>query len=105
MVRTGEAVSIDFAAHLADNTRMELLGHIQNGVVVFDGGTIPPEGTAVSVSPRHVIAAAAREGKLIEFPIVRDGEPGSWILTNEMIADFFEQEDIEYMKGMFDVPS
>ena len=83
---------------------MELTGHIRNGVVVFDGGTIPPEGTRVTVAPEPT-PEVVPERKRVEFPIVRDGEPGSWKLTNEMIAEAFEEDDIEYMKGQWNVPS
>lgn len=30
---------------------MSLVGHVQNGVVVFDGGASFPDGTAVRVEP------------------------------------------------------
>lgn len=84
---------------------MELTGHIHNGVVVFDGGTIPPEGTRVTVEVPTVTTPVPFGGLRPLVPLVTTGEPGSWKITDEMIADFFEQEDIEYMKGMFDAPS
>ena len=90
---------------------MELQGHIQNGVVVLDGHPTLPEGVAVTVTlpattipvvPLPVTRIVSEPGKL---PYVTGGAPGTWHLTNEMIAQIFEEEDIEMLKGMFDVPS
>jgi len=67
---------------------MELTGHIENGVVVFDGGTPPPEGTRVTVVTVEQVVH-----KKIDFPLVRSGEPGSWALTNEKIGEIFDEED------------
>ena len=87
---------------------MELLGQIHNGVVVLDGGTPLPEGTRVSVSPVSSIPPfpeteiVCEAGKL---PYVHGGIPGTWHLTNEMIAQIFEEEDLEKMTGMWNAPS
>ena len=86
---------------------MELTGHIHNGVVVFDGGTIPPEGTRVTVAT--VLATPPTpvpyDGLRPQVPLVHTGKPGTLHLTNDMIAEIFAQDDIEYMKGMFNAPS
>ena len=87
---------------------MELLGHIQNGIVVLDGGTTFPEGTRVSVSPIPP-ASPFPETEIVcepsKLPYVHGGIPGTWHLTNEMIAQIFEEEDLEKMKGMWNAPS
>jgi hypothetical protein len=82
---------------------MTLTGHIQNGVVVLDGGTTFPEGTRVCVfpiPPQPVIVM-----KPGELPVVLGGEPGSVHLTNERINEILEEEDIAAMKGMWNGPS
>jgi hypothetical protein len=79
---------------------MELTGHIENGVVVFDGGTPPPEGTRVTVVPEEKPVHPK-----INFPLVSTGEPGSWNLTNDMIADILEEEDVQALKDQWNVSS
>jgi hypothetical protein len=82
---------------------MELLGHIQNGVVVLDFGGSLPEGTRVSVSP--VAAKPTIVQKPGELPTVVGGAPGSVNLTNERINEIFEAEDIAALKELWNVPS
>jgi hypothetical protein len=58
-------------------------------------GASLPEGTEVTV----VVAAApqitvAREQKRVELPLFDSDEPGTLDLTNERIAEIFEEEDI-----------
>lgn len=82
---------------------MELLGHIQNGVVVLDSGPTLPEGTKVSVSP--VATETSIVNKPGELPVIVGGRPGSWNLTNEQIGEILDEEDVASMKGMWNVPS
>ena len=90
---------------------MELFGYIQNGVVVLDEGTRLPEGTRVSVSPIPQISPVSQptETEIVlepgKLPYVRGGIPGTCNLTNERIAQILEEEDIEMMHGMGNVPS
>jgi hypothetical protein len=96
--------TLDFAAQLVDNSGMELFGYIQNGVVVLDEGTAFPEGTRVSVSavppPPSNPEIAMKPG---ELPVVMGGVPGSIHLTNERINEILEEEDVAYVKGMWNV--
>jgi hypothetical protein len=101
-----------FAAAPVDNSGMELLGQIQNGVVVFEGNPTLPEGATVKVTLPATVAPVAEplpETRIVrepgKLPYVTGGRPGTWNLTNEMIAQIFEEEDIEMMKGMLGVPS
>ena len=91
---------------------MEILGHIQNGVVVFDGKPNLPEGTAVTVlipALAPPVAPPFPETEIVREPgkppYVHGGLPGTWALSNERIAQILEEEDIEMMKGMWNVPS
>ncbi len=54
---------------------MEVPEHVQNGVVVLDGGVSLPEGAAVVV----VLPAAIEPTKTkprVKFPLVNSGQPG-----------------------------
>ncbi len=91
---------------------MEHFGHIQNGIVVLDGNPHLPEGAAVTVvvrAPAPPVAPPVPATELVcepgQLPYVRGGTPGTWTLTNEMIAQIIEEEDIESMKGKWNVPS
>ena len=73
---------------------MEILGRVQNGVVVFDGPMSLPEGAAVTVLSRtRPVIRVAKNQKQVEFPLVPSSAPGSVHLTNEMIAEILDEED------------
>jgi len=91
---------------------MELHGHIQNGVVALDGNPSLPEGAAVTVlipALAPPVASLLPETEIVcepgKLPYVRGGIPGTWQLTNDMIAQIFEEEDIAMMKGRLIDPS
>jgi hypothetical protein len=69
---------------------MELTGHIENGVVVFDGAPSLPEGTRVTVVPEQKPKPFG--GLRPEVPIVRTGAPGTLRLTNEQIEGMFRDK-------------
>jgi len=75
---------------------METLhGRVQNGVVVFEGGSDLPEGLAVTISfQAPADSQQVSKKKRVQLPLVRTGEPGSLHLTNERIAESFDEEDI-----------
>lgn len=74
---------------------MELNGFVRNGVIVLTGGVSLPEGTPVTVSC-HLEAGMTPPGvrKRVQLPLVHSDAPGSINLTNERIAEIFEEEDI-----------
>lgn len=81
---------------------MVVSGRVQNGVVVFPSGVSLPEGAEVTVScDAAPIAKQAPKGKRIRFPLVRSDHPGAVPLTNERIAEIFEEEDIAYYSQFF----
>ena len=85
---------------------MGILGRVQNGVVIFDGPLMFPEGTEVIVTSRSSPAIQiSKNPKSIVFPLIQSSEPGSIQLTNEMIGQIFDDEDIEAMKRTWDKPS
>jgi hypothetical protein len=84
---------------------MTLTGHIQNGVVVLDGGMIFPEGTRVTVTQVPPLPPEPQpEKRRVEFPLVRTGMPGSVHLTNERIAEILNEEDIAALKSTWNAP-
>jgi hypothetical protein len=79
-----------------DNLGMQIPGHVQNGVVVLDGGATLAEGTRVVVSQlSRADQEPQPENKTVELPIVSSGEPGSIHLTNERIREILDEEDLE----------
>jgi hypothetical protein len=103
---------LEIAAWAGNNSGMQIHGHIRNGVVVFEGNPNLPEGAAVTVlipTPAPPVAPPVPETELVcepgKLPYVRGGIPGTWNLTNEMIAQILEEEDLQMMKGMGNVPS
>ncbi len=47
---------------------MSLLGHVENGVVVLDGGMSLPEGTAVRVEPLpRTDQPSSLQGQLVDW--------------------------------------
>lgn len=85
---------------------MEISGTVQNGVVVFDTPNPLPEGAAVTVTLRdaptiHVSPVRKR----VYLPMVASDRPGTLDLTNDRIAEILEAEDVEALKGQWDVPS
>lgn len=74
---------------------MEIPGRVQNGVVVLKEGTVLPEGAPVTVFCDAVrIRRKPGEKKHVEFPLVHSEQPGTLDLTNERIAEIFEQDDL-----------
>jgi hypothetical protein len=77
---------------------MELLGIVDHGVIVPQGDVRLPEGVMVRVvydgaesaeSAGHVKTPGYR----VKFPLVKTGESGTLHLTNERIAEIFDEED------------
>ena len=78
----------------AISSSMEIPGHVQNGVVVFDSPMSLPEGAAVTVLLRtRPVIRLANNQRQVEFPLVPSSGARSVHLTNEMIADILDEED------------
>jgi hypothetical protein len=75
---------------------MEIPGRVQNGVFVFDSGTLLPEGAAVAiVFPSSQPTPTTGEPKhRIQLPLVHCHEAGSIELTNARIAELLDDEDL-----------
>jgi len=74
---------------------MEIIGRVQNGVVVLEDGPPLPEGMEVIVSfpdPAHLEPPAPRQR--VSLPLIRTGRPGSLRLTAERIAELLEDDDL-----------
>jgi hypothetical protein len=76
-----------------NNEHMEIRGHVQNGVVVLEGGPALPEGAAVTVRfPATVESQSPVQKKRIQVPLVRTNEPGSVHLTGKRIGEILDDE-------------
>ena len=73
---------------------MELNGFVQNGVIVLTGGAILPEGTPVTVSCGADATASQPEKKRVQLPLVHSDNPGTLHLTNAMIGEIFDEEEV-----------
>ena len=75
---------------------MELNGFVQNGVIVLTGGASLPEGTPVTVSSsvEAIAPPPVAESKYVVFPLVDSDSPGTLHLTNEMIGEIFDEEEV-----------
>jgi hypothetical protein len=74
---------------------MELLGRVQNGVIVLEGGPSLPEGALVTVLYTSVPAQerpAMRRS--VQLPLVRSDKPGSRSLTADRLAEILDEDDV-----------
>jgi hypothetical protein len=66
----------------------------KRGVVVLDDNQSLPEGAVVSITyPPPAPKGQAVERRRVQFPLVRSAHPASVDLTNERIAEIFDEED------------
>lgn len=76
------------------NFHMEILGRVDHGVIVPQTNVSLPEGALVRiVYEPETVEVVKTAGRRVEFPLVRTGKPGTLHLTNEMIAEIFDDED------------
>jgi hypothetical protein len=74
---------------------MTIPGRVHDGVVVLEGDITLPEGTEVSIVSRATPTLhVSKHQKRIQLPLVRSSNPGSLHLTNEMIAEILNDEDM-----------
>jgi hypothetical protein len=71
------------------NAIMILHGHFENGVVVLDGGTPLPDGTAVTIAeqtqaPKPTLLSAGCS----PFPLIQSQHPGTLDFSTEQINEF-----------------
>ena len=73
---------------------MEMLGRVDHGVIVPQGGQPLPEGATVRIVYEPQAEKLAKKPRhRVQFPLVRTGKPGTLHLTNEMIAESFDEDD------------
>ncbi|MCC7087071.1 MAG: hypothetical protein IT427_18885 [Pirellulales bacterium] len=72
---------------------MELLGRVDHGVVVPQVDANLPEGAMVRIvyEPQE---PAKKSGYRVKFPLVESDQPGSLHLTNQMIAEILDEDDL-----------
>ncbi len=73
---------------------MELLGRVNHGVIIPQGDAHLPEGAVVRIVYDLAPAGAEKKaGHRVKLPMVDSDRPGSLHLTNEKIAEIFDEED------------
>ena len=78
---------------LPDNTTMKTLGVVHNGVIEIEGGVPFPEGTRIRVSIEPESSESTTPYR-VRFPLVYSQTPGQLHLTNEMIAEALDDDEI-----------
>ncbi len=77
-----------------DNERMDILGRVENGVIVLEGGVTFPEGAQVVVSlRRRPNIRVAPTQRPVQLPIFDYDGPPDIDLTNDQIAEILTRED------------
>jgi len=73
---------------------MELLGRVDGGLIVPQGDACLPEGALVRiVYEPEPVQDRKKPGYRVKLPLVESDQPGSLHLTNEMIAEIFDEDD------------
>ena len=73
---------------------MDLLGRVDHGVIIPQGDAHLPEGVMVRILfEPQAVESLKKVGQRVKLPLVESGEPGTLRLTNEMIAEIFDEED------------
>ncbi|OLD57304.1 MAG: hypothetical protein AUI54_03240 [Acidobacteria bacterium 13_1_40CM_2_56_5] len=74
----------------AENDHMTIKGRVQRGVIILQEGVTLPEGTEVIVSCEPGSITKPKQGKRVEFPLVRSNHPGTLHLTSERVAELLD---------------
>jgi hypothetical protein len=86
----------------SNNGHMEFPGHVQNGVIVLEGKAALPEGAAVIVlCPPVRIPRRPKKSRNVEATAIRSKQPGTLPLTNQLLAEIAEEEDIRKYAKFF----
>jgi predicted phosphodiesterase len=74
---------------------MEMLGRVDRGVIVLQGGTHLPEGAMVRIvfEPGEA-SGSARPRRRVAFPLVESDQPGSMKLSGDRIAEILDEDDL-----------
>jgi hypothetical protein len=67
---------------------MTIKGRVQRGVIILQDGITLPEGMEVTVSCET--GPKPKQGKRVEFPLVRSKHPGTLQLTAERVAELLD---------------
>ena len=88
-------MELDSRGWAGQNTFMELLGRVQNGVIVLEGEPSLPEGALVTVLYSGV-PTPQQPGtrRPVQLPLVRSDKPGSRRLTADRLAEILDDDDV-----------
>ena len=79
---------------------MEMPGKVEGGVVVPQGVATLPEGRLVRIVYAHEESAEVggknglRPRRRVKFPLVESNTPGALRLTNDVIAELLNEDDL-----------
>ncbi len=79
---------------------MEIRGTVRGGVVVLEDGVVLQEGTLVTVKWVEARIHVSENPRPVTLPLFDSAAPGTIDLTDERIAEIFEEEDLEYIRRM-----
>ncbi|MEZ6128613.1 MAG: hypothetical protein R3C59_08010 [Planctomycetaceae bacterium] len=86
---------IDSIHDWSNNGDMAISGTVRDGVVVPQEGACLPEGATVRlVVVNDAEAADSATSQRVQLPLVKSKTPGTLNLTNERIAEIFDEEDV-----------
>ena len=86
---------LDSARKPVENNDMVVLGRVQNGVVVFEGGLTLPEGMQVIVSPTlNSTTNTVKSKHRVRLPLVPSDFSGTFELTEDRIAELLDDDDV-----------
>jgi hypothetical protein len=78
-----------------ENGAMGINGRVEGGVVVLEGASTLPDGTAVSVIPRaSPVIRVSKQPRQVVLPLVPSRKPGSVDLTGDRIAAILQDQDV-----------
>lgn len=73
---------------------MEILGRVDHGVIVPQSDASLPEGALVRiVYEPEAVDLVKKAGQRVKLPLVESDNPGMLHLTNETIAEIFDDEE------------
>ncbi len=93
VVLPASAAALDSSRARSDTEGMNLLGRVENGVIVLHLPVPLPEGACVSVSFPAKSPRSARAGRPVALPIFDYDGPPDIDLTNERIAEIVDRDD------------
>ncbi len=85
---------VELGPLLTDSDMMKISGVVRSGAILIDGGIQLPEGTRILVSIEPDPILSKSHSYHVQFPLVYSETSGQLRLTNEMIADVLDTDEV-----------